>query len=550
MKILYNKYRTIITSLILVITSMIFILSFLSLSSCRSAEHDNIVAGGAIAAVKINLLGSDYASGKSSNQANLKETGLPVKGNVQRQSKMITPSLFFEAELAPSNNDAKKSGNASTESSALVAGDQIGAGMKFRIIAYRQDDNSYQAHQDYTVGEQAQPLMLDSGKAYTIIAYSYGSTSALPQISTGEMTNLSQAQIGYDDNNKDLMYQKTEGFIPDGNNPNNKVDIKLRHKLNQITTVINSYIGDINEISWANLKPHHPQGILSLSTGTMSRTYESDERLNFSGSFPTTTATADPVLINADTGGSLTGLFSANLTVSGTVNKTIDLPNIFKITPEYKSKLTINLRKCGAYISPTEFKEFMCQNLGATEGIDPFSPEAGNHGAKYQWGYKPINANLSDDRYYTQSDDQSNPASISGWNTTSKPDGSWSDTSKTANDPCPSGYRVPTVAQWHAVINNNPNVERVGSWADDQNYTTALYFRSPSNVRTLMLPAAGNRSNVDGTLLHRGEEGHYWSSSGITATSNAHHMYFYSSSLNTYDDYFRSFGFSVRCIAE
>ncbi|WP_236620214.1 hypothetical protein [Elizabethkingia anophelis] len=186
------------------------------ISSCRSAEHDNIIAGGGIAAVKINLLGSDYASGKSSTQANLKETTLPVKGNVQRQSKMITPSLFFEAELAPSN-DAKKSGRSSTESSILVNGDQIGAGMKFRIIAYRQDDNSYQAHQDYTVGEQAQPLMLDSGKAYTIIAYSYGSTSALPQISTGEMTNLSQAQIGYDDNNKDLMYQKIENFIPDGN---------------------------------------------------------------------------------------------------------------------------------------------------------------------------------------------------------------------------------------------------------------------------------------------------------------------------------------------
>ncbi|MDX8575802.1 hypothetical protein BMF97_11140, partial [Elizabethkingia meningoseptica] len=156
------------------ITSISFncliILGFIYCYSCRSAEHDHIVAGVGIAAVKINLLGSDYASGKSSTQVNLKEAGLLVKGNIQRQSKMITPSLFFEAELAPSNNNAKKSGNGSTEPTALVTGDQIGAGMKFRIIAYRQDDNSYQAHQDYTVGEQAQPLMLDSGKAYTIIA--------------------------------------------------------------------------------------------------------------------------------------------------------------------------------------------------------------------------------------------------------------------------------------------------------------------------------------------------------------------------------------------
>ncbi|CAI9685313.1 FISUMP domain-containing protein [Elizabethkingia anophelis] len=517
------------------------------ISSCRSAEHDNIIAGGGIAAVKINLLGSDYASGKSSTQANLKETNLPVKGNVQRQSKMITPSLFFEAELAPSNNNAKKSGNASAESSILVNGDQIGAGMKFRIIAYRQDDNSYQAHQDYTVGEQAQPLMLDSGKAYTIIAYSYGSTSALPQISTGEMTNLSQAQIGYDDNNKDLMYQKTEGFIPDGNNPNNKVDIKLRHKLSQITTVINSYIGNISEISWAYLRPHHPQGVLSLSNGTISRTYESTERLNFSGSFPTTTATADPVLINADTNGNLTGLFSASLTVNH-VGKTIDLPNSFKITPEYKSNLTINLRKCGAYIGPNtdpaNYKEFMCQNLGSTEGINPFSPEAGNHGAKYQWGAQKEETG----RYISQANDQSNSGSIPGWNSTPKPDGSWSDTSKTANDPCPSGYRVPTKAQWQAVINNNPNIERVGSWDENGNYTTALYFRSSSNIRTLMLPAAGYRHYAGGALLSsRGENGYFWSTS--EAVSNASYLSFGSTRVNVNGDN-RSYGLSVRCVAE
>ncbi|QCO47900.1 MULTISPECIES: fibrobacter succinogenes major paralogous domain-containing protein [Elizabethkingia] len=517
------------------------------ISSCRSAEHDNIVAGGAIAAVKINLLGSDYASGKSSNRANLKETGLPVKDNVQRQSKMITPSLFFEAELAPSNNDANKSGRASTEPTALIAGDQIGAGMKFRIIAYRQDDNSYQAYQDYTVGEQAQPLMLDSGKAYTIIAYSYGSTSALPEISTGEMTNLSQAKIGYDDNNKDLMYHKTEGFIPDGNNPNNKVDIKLRHKLNQITTVINSYIGDISEISWADLRPHHPQGVLSLSNGTISRTYESAERLKFSGTFPTTTAIADPVLINADTNGSLTGLFSANLTVSGTGNKTIDLPNTFKITPEYKSTLTINFKKCGAYLGPnnTQWKEFMCQNLGATEGINPFSPEAGNHGAKYQWGAQTLESG----RYISQADDQSNSGSISGWNSTPKPDGSWSDTDKTGNDPCDKGYRVPTSAQWEAVMNNN-NVERIGSWTNvGDTYSSVLYLKNVSNVITLMLPVSGYRSSLNGLIIFRGVKAIYWSSSEYQ--SDKAFNITVERLINAGNDISdRGFAFPIRCIAE
>ena len=271
------------------------------------------------------------------------------------------------------------------------------------------------------------------------------------------------------------MYQKTEGFIPDGNNPNNKIDIKLRHKLSQITTIINSYIGDINEISWANLKPHHPQGVYHYLL-TMSRTYESTERLNFSGSFPTTTATANPVLINADTGGSLTGLFSANLTVSGTVNKTIDLPNIFKITPEYKSTY-YKFKKMWAYLSQQyPMERVYVSKLRSYRRNCPFSPEAGNHGAKYQWGAQTEETG----RYISQADDQNNSGPFLV-GIPPKPDDSWSDTSKTANDPCPSGYRVPTIAQWEAVIDNNPNIERVGSWATDGNYTSALYIRNSSN---------------------------------------------------------------------
>lgn len=363
------------------------------------------------------------------------------------------------------------------------------------------------------------------------------------------MTNLSQAKIGYDDNNKDLMYHKTEGFIPDGNNPNNKVDIKLRHKLNQITTVINSYIGDISEISWADLRPHHPQGVLSLSNGTISRTYESAERLKFSGTFPTTTAIADPVLINADTNGSLTGLFSANLTVSGTGNKTIDLPNTFKITPEYKSTLTINFKKCGAYLGPnnTQWKEFMCQNLGATEGINPFSPEAGNHGAKYQWGYKPINVNSSDDRYYTQTDDQANNGAIVGWNQTGMSDDSWSDISKTVNDPCPDNFRVPTSAQWEAVVAYN-TASQIGSWnPSDSNFGGMAKLGDH-----LYLPTAGyRRANSAGEIDTRGGLISYWSSTISSSSDFAYGLsWYYSGGIQGKSSSSKINGLSIRCISK
>ncbi|WP_407479998.1 hypothetical protein [Elizabethkingia miricola] len=99
MKILHNKYRAIITSLILVITSLIFILSFLSLSSCRSTDidQDKVLKGseisGGLAAVNINLLGAEYAnSNKPAQVASINQKGLNVDNDVQHYSVLVSPS--------------------------------------------------------------------------------------------------------------------------------------------------------------------------------------------------------------------------------------------------------------------------------------------------------------------------------------------------------------------------------------------------------------------------------------------------------------------------
>ncbi|WP_337050797.1 FISUMP domain-containing protein [Elizabethkingia meningoseptica] len=530
--------------------NMFAITTLLFLGSCRSTDTENTLSGNGTSAVSFKLMGSDYAdSGKLSGQASLAKGGIINSENqVQRHSVLITPSSVITAELSPSTESSKVLGQASLGASsvAAVTGDPITSGVKFRIIAYRQSNGNYHTHQDYTVGQTAVPMMLDNGAAYNIVVYSYG-TTGLPVISSGEQNNISSASVNYDDSNRDFMYQKLS-FTP--TNTTNTLNITLRHKVAQITTIVNSVasLGNITSITGGVLTPHYSDGVVSLSSGVMSgrSTLSSGAALSFSG-LNTTTVTSDPVFVNNDTGGSATGGFSASITIGGTT-KNISLPNsLFKITPENQSNLTINFGKCGAYIgantNSANYKEFMCHNLGADTNADPFTPAAAIHGAKYQWGAQTSETG----RYISQSDDQSNSSAISGWNSTAKPNGSWSDTSKTDNDPCPEGYRVPTRAQWQAVIDNNPNVERVGSWANDGNYTTALYFRNPSNVRTLMLPAAGYRSYTDGTLSSRGYYGLYWGSS--EATSYAYYLHFFSSSVNVYTSY-RTYGFSVRCVAE
>ncbi|WP_288790356.1 FISUMP domain-containing protein [uncultured Elizabethkingia sp.] len=521
----------------------LIILSLLYSYSCRSTDQDNILSGSGVAPVKINLLGTEYAnSNKPAQVASINNKGLNVDNNVQRYSVLLSPSSFITAELTPNRSLSPVASSKSLNTVAAVTGDQLGAGMKFRVIAYRKDNGNYQTYQDYIVGQQAAPLMLDGGTTYNMVVYSYGSTT-LPMINSSEQSNISSAKIDYDNANRDLMYQKISDFTPDGNS-NNTLNIKLRHKIPNITVTLKSKLNSsISSISNALIGNNYPNAKFSINSGQIVDWGSSNK---VSVTFPSgasNSLTSSPVFVNNDTSN---GLFSADVTISG-ITKTIDLVNAFKITPEYKSNLTINLNRCGAYLGPgnTQWKEFMCHNLGADLSADPFTPSAAIHGAKYQWGAKTGEVG----RYISQSDDQGNSGTITGWNSTGKPYDSWSDTTKTENDPCDKGYRVPTRAQWEAVIDNN-NIEREGSWINDGNYTTALYFRNASNKRTLMLPAAGYRFNTIGDLRNRGNLGYYWSSSlFFQGSSNIATMDFYSDRISIGNSYSTN-GYSVRCIEE
>ncbi|WP_407481976.1 FISUMP domain-containing protein [Elizabethkingia meningoseptica] len=527
--------------------------SGLLLTSCRSTDTDSNLVSGTPTAVSFNLTGTEFSNGTAAAQASVdRKDAVIAESSVQKQTTMIDPSTVIVAELSPVSGSIKSSTQAAVGKAVLAAvpGNALGAGIQFRVIAYNQADGSFQAYQDYTVGQQAVPMMLNVGATYTMVVYSYG-TITLPAITSGEKTNINNAQVNYDDTNRDFMYYNQSNYIPVKGS--NVLNITLRHKVAQITTIINSNgMGNIASVANAVLTPHYSNGIIPLSSGVMTgrSTLTTGVPLQFSNT-TSTTSVAAPVFINSDTAGNKTGSFSADITL-GSTTVTKNLANTFKITPGYKSNLTINIEKCGAMVNGV-WRTFMCHNLGADTTADPFIPVAAIHGAKYQWGVQTG----TPQRYFTQAQDQ-DPAntypSSSLWTSNNDtPNGSWDNSSSggVAN-PCPSGYRVPSDQEWQAVVNEN-SMKSVGTWS-----TSALnptYGAGMSFGSGLMLPASGVR--VNGSLQERGYSGYYWSSTiaPLSASGQSLSLQFYntfnrpSATTGGFSSIIRTYGLNVRCIS-
>lgn len=549
-------------------TGSLGVVFLLSQISCRTSDAENNLAGGP-AAVKINLLGTEFANSKGIKPAaSVAKQGLDLgNSGVQSKSIMVNPSTFIIARLAPVNESLSAQASVKPNLSAAVPGAPLGSGIKFRVIAYDQGSGQYKTHQDYTVGQAAAPLMLDGGTAYNMVVYSYGSTT-LPAISSGETTDLNSAVVNYDDNNRDFMYQNLS-YTPV--NAQNTLDITLRHKVAQITTSIISNLpgNGITSITNAAITPHATNATIPLASGNITgRTNVASAAIDFSFlSTESTSITAAPIFVNADTGGNNTASFSASAIVGGNP-RTINLPNAFSITPGDRQNFTVNFTHCGAYIAPGVWKDFMCHNLGADLSADPFALTISTHGAKYQWGAKTGETGV----YLSQTDDiNTGTASTSQWfrtplaGPTHLPNDSWSDSNKTDRDPCPEGYRVPTGEQLRGLMLNNV-ITQVGNWAsttsgnNPTNFISGIQVSNNGNV-TLFLPTAGSRGITTGQTRDRGFGGNYWTSTLSALSVNAINLFF--GNQTTSDNFIdttgpnpinrgsnRGYGFSIRCIKE
>jgi len=180
----------------------------------------------------------------------------------------------------------------------------------------------------------------------------------------------------------------------------------------------------------------------------------------------------------------------------------------------------------------------MDRNLGAAQ-VATSSTDAASYGDLYQWGRRAdghqcrasaTTTNLSSIDQPAHGNFILAPTSPKDWRSPQNTN-LWQGVNG-VNNPCPSGYRIPTLTELEA--------ERL-SWSSNN---AAGAFAS-----VLKLPVAGSRHEHGNFIVGAGTTGSYWSSTEAAGSDRSKFQEFISSYAGMNTNY-RARGIAVRCIKD
>jgi len=248
---------------------------------------------------------------------------------------------------------------------------------------------------------------------------------------------------------------------------------------------------------------------------------------------------SNPTIADAHTtDGTGTGVFISNLTgLSPNTTYYVRAYATNSVGTSYGEQYSFTTLNTGEVYNPTTGKIWMDRNLGASQ-VATSSTDVASYGDLYQWGRAADGHQIRTSGTISTLSNSDTPGHgnfiINGsspydWRSPQN-NSLWQGVSGT-NNPCPSGYRLPTVAELDA--------ERL-SWSSNN---SAGAYASP-----LKLPVAGIRIPSDGSLDYVGSFGYYWSSTVDGIGSRGLDFNSIDASMST--NFYRADGLSVRCIKD
>ena len=527
-------------------------------ASCSKKSNNEDTGDGTIATVEFNVGQSEFEGLENINSRSATPSNNQESANQTLTNTIdLNNGLLLVAEIAPESNtktngDVENLTHVDQRKGAIVR-DVLPDGIRYRVLVFN-SDGTYNMQQEYTRGSEssAPPMLLDGGRTYTFLVYSFNTIAAIPAYNfTGPQT-LVNANLTVN-GNQDFMLFRRDIQLVGGPSPN-RLDVVLKHRFSQVTTIIDASLSGYNPQSiTASFGPHSATAEINLANGTILRS-ASTERSNITSSLNNGTTTSSYSTIVNAAANIITDYRIASLRI-GELTLTNLIPfEALPIAPGVKYNLTLRVTPTDRYLTHLGESAVLINgqiwrrhNLGANTGInaDVLPQVQDLHGHYYQWGRSAVVASQSTPATVISGYDRSTTQAANSWNST--PNGT---PTKTGSDPCPNGYRVPTEEEFRFLFANTIESD-YGVFVEENRYSNAKIFTSKrdANVKTTF-QIAGGRHPDGGYLSRRGLFGFYSTSRKSTVNSARRLGLREGISGVNFDDSSVAWGSSIRCIAQ
>lgn len=540
--------------------------------------------------ITFKALGAEFAQSPVTKAQNSR-TSSPIIAVEEIQSGPFTITAELSEDLSATSQPSLKAG---TNVKAAVP---FATEVKYRVVAYQLDGT----YIDQAIGSSAQPDavmfsgQLAAGQTYKFVIYSLGSaTDAPPAAPTSNINaagDLSKALTltfdSFEEQGADFMYALVEKEIEATGQPT-ALAATLQHKFSKVSIQLHTAdatgtFGTSNYVKGGylsetpvNAEVSNAGGLnkkssIDLSTGAVIGG-EAATPFRVSG----INATAKSYILNtAATTGTTSfavAIDAGSIKIGHDVNTRVTPFEFTASTLEPGKAYTLRIRlNSDRYVNAAGVTRTANQpdaryaviggyrwdryNLGvanvnpATNNPDAVPSIQALYGNYYQWGRQVPVANA-----------YSGDGAIAGWNTTPAADGSWNSGTaaapvKAALDPCGTGDRLPSQAEYTALGNNTRHTS-IGTWIPNTGTSTGLSDFTAAHIMTskksgdvqLSFPAAGHRETVDGSQRLRQATAIYWLNMEVGGNDRALQGRGFENGGWDVQNYFKRAGYPVRCI--